>query len=124
MSWRARLGGLLGGKPAPRPVAKAKAKTPDRAQLIADAMATHHRIGAPLRADLTKALKALEDRRTLRDPEALQRLLALAQARKAIAGLLSGGLRRYVVLAGLRQWNEGAGGPGGKPATGRVTARR
>ncbi|TAK99597.1 MAG: hypothetical protein EPO08_15905 [Rhodospirillaceae bacterium] len=108
--WGTRLTALWRGK-KPAPVkarkalpAKSKGGQDPRAQLIHDALALHRDHGAPLRAALNKAVKGLEDRRTLRDPEALARLLALAQAQRAMQRLFAGDLRRYLVLAGLRQW--------------------
>jgi len=102
--------GLFGGKAAPargkggtNPSGKAAA--PSRAQLIKDALALHETRGAELRAALNTELKRLENPRTLRDAAELQRLLALAQARKAMARLMNGDLRRYLVLTGLRQWS-------------------
>ncbi len=95
---------LFGGKkkPPPKPAAKPK---PTRADLIAAALTLHKARGAELRTGLTNAMKALEDRRTLRDPEELERLLALVQAHRAMKRLFSNDLRRYLVLAGLRQWS-------------------
>src|SRR5579871_5814381 len=104
-NWTARLSALLGGK---KPARGAQAKPAGargvsknaRAQLIENALTLHRDTGAPLRAALNKAVKGLEDRRTLRDPEALARLLALVQAQRAMQRLFSGDLRRYLVLAG------------------------
>ena len=109
--WGARLTALWRGKkPAQLKTAKAKAhgskgvNESARMRLINQALAIHRDQGAALRTDLNKILKRLEDRRTLRDPEALERLLALAQAQRAMQRLFAGDLRRYLVLAGLRQW--------------------
>ena len=130
MNWRRRIASLWGGgaPPSPsRPVArKPGAQGTDRAALIAAAMAAHRQQGAPLRAELQKAIKALADRRTLRDPAALERLLALAQAQQALARLFANDLRRYVVLAGLRHWlgpDGPATGPASRPAA-KVVVRR
>jgi hypothetical protein len=103
------LSGLFGGKSQPArgkaAAAAPKAAVPMRAQLIKEALALHEAHGATLRAALHADLKRLENPRTLRDAAELQRLLALAQARKTMARLLGGDLRRYLVLAGLRQWS-------------------
>jgi hypothetical protein len=94
-------------KSAPGRVARTKAAK--------EVMALHHTQGAVLRDALRTALKGLEDRRTLRDPETLERLLALAQAQRAMGRLLSGDLRRYLVLAGLRQWSGAEPDPQQRP---------
>ena len=77
-----------------------------RDQLIKDAMRIHHASGASVRAVIRTALKGLEDRRTLRDPEALERLLAVVRAQRTITQFMDSSLRRYLVLAGLRHWAE------------------
>ncbi len=98
-------GGAGTGKASSAKAGSGKAAAPVRPQLIKDALALHETHGAALRAALTAELKHLENPRTLRDPNELQRLLALAQARKVMARLMNGDLRRYLVLAGLRQWS-------------------
>jgi len=123
--WRTRLSSLFGRK---KPPARAKTKSAPstgihdspRARLIKATLAMHREQGAVLRASLHKSLQSLEDRRTLRDPEALERLLALAQAQRAMQRLFSGDLRRYLVLAGMRQWAGKEPGPvGASPVQGR-----
>ena len=99
---------LFGGKkkPPPNPAAKTKTTAKDpRADLISAALALHKTRGAEMRAGLINAVRALEDRKILRDPEELERLLALVQAHTAMKRLMSHDLRRYLVLAGLRQWS-------------------
>jgi hypothetical protein len=85
--------------------------------------------GAELRTTLRNAVKALEDRKTLRNPDELQRLLALVQAHRAMKLLFSNDLRQYLVLAGFRQWTgrepaapSGTSGPG--KGRGAVVVRR
>jgi hypothetical protein len=100
---------LWGGKkkPAPKPAAATKPAAKDpRADLIATALALHKTQGAEMRASLQNALQALADRKTLRNPGELARLLALVNAHLALKRLLSHDLRRYLVLAGLRAWTE------------------
>jgi hypothetical protein len=95
---------LWGGKKKPAPKAAAKPKPASRPELIQAALALHKVRGAELRTGLRNAVKALEDRNTLRNPEELERLLALVQAHRAMRRLFSNDLRRYLVLAGIRQW--------------------
>jgi hypothetical protein len=98
---------LFGGKkkPAAKPAAKTKGSVKDpRADLISTALALHKTHGAEMRAALTNAVKALKDRKTLRNPAELARLLALVEAHRAMGRLFSHDLRRYLVLSGLRQW--------------------
>lgn len=107
---------LWGGKKkaAVKPATtKTKPKDP-RADLITTALALHKTHGAELRATLQGAVKALEDRKTLRDPHELARLLSLVQAHRAMKRLFSGDLRRYLVLSGFREWTGKE--PGGVPA--------
>ncbi len=98
---------LFGGKKKPAAKGAAKPKGPvkdPRADLISAALALHKTQGAEVRASLTNAVKALEDRKTLRNPAELERLLALVQAHRAMKRLFSGDLRRYLVLTGMREW--------------------
>ena len=106
------LGRLIGGKkPAAVPRAKKSGDEPSRAQLIQNAMAIHRAQGAQVREVLQKSMKSLEDRKTLRDPEALQRALAIVQAQRAIQGLFAGGLKQYLVVSGLREMTGKEPGP-------------
>jgi len=102
--WFSSLWGKKKSQPKLPVKAKGPAKDP-RADLIKTALALHQTHGDALRASLTKAVSALEDRRTLRDPEKLERLLSIVQAQRAMQRLFAGDLRRYLVLAGMRQWN-------------------
>ena len=127
-----RLKRLLTGAP---PGGRAKAKRPpaktgatDRAAVIAAAMAVYRtgrvqgrdaldQIAADLRAKLPTALH---------DREGLERLLALHRAHTDLRKLLGHDLKRYLVLAGIRQWL-GEGGPPSSSArvgSGRKPSRR
>lgn len=95
---------LWGGKKKPPPKPAAKPAPISRGELIQAALVLHKVRGAEMRTELQNAVKALEDRRTLRRPEELERLLALVQAHRAMKRLFSNDLRQYLVLAGIRQW--------------------
>ena len=131
--------GLWGKKPAAKVPAKTpappKGRTPvaesDRAKLIAQALATHRVQGAVLRAALDRTIADLEraKEKLLRDPDGLDRLLSLVRARRMLRALLGSDLRRYLVLTGLRQWQEEGRGPSptvnepGRPRRSRVVRR-
>ena len=125
-----------GKKPTPEPGAKPTAKKPapkgralvaqsDRAKLIAQGLAAHRLHGAALRATLDRTIADLEraQAKLLRNPQALDRLLSLARARRALRAMLGSDLRRYLVLTGLREWLEQSGRPN-PPATGKATQPR
>jgi hypothetical protein len=140
MNWRARLGGLLGGTPKPAaksPTAKSTAKsaTPSkamrpaladspRAKVIAEAKRIHRAQSANIRAQIAKSIDELQRAgpKTLRDPEALERLMGLIQAQRALSGLMGHDLKRYLVLGGLRQFMAKDAGPP-KPPKPRVVRR-
>lgn len=111
MGLRDRLGQLFGAKPKPaarKPAAKGplpSVKDSPRAKLIAEAMRIHRTQGAMVRQVLTDAVGELQKggAKTLRDPEALARLMGLIQAQRTMKRLMSGDLRRYLVLNGVRE---------------------
>jgi hypothetical protein len=111
VSLRARLRDLFGrsAKAAPKSAAKPPRSSgvadSARAKLIAEALAIHRAQGERLRGTIMSTIDELQrgGAKTLRDPEALARLMALIQARRTMAGLMAGGLKRYLVLGGLRE---------------------
>ncbi len=114
MGWRDSLNGLLGKKPkaAPRkPAAKGPpaVKDSDRAKLIAEALKVHRTQGAMVRDVLASAVGELQAGgvKTLRDPHALERLMSLIQAQRTMKRLMSGDLRRHVMLNGVRELRDG-----------------
>ncbi len=105
-----RLKKLLAGAPAnPRVKAKAvpdRAGAPDRAAVIAAAMAIYRKGRAQGRDVLDRAMADLRAKAPapLHDREGLERLLALHRAHADLRKLMGHDLKRYLVLTGLRQW--------------------
>ena len=96
---------------------KNKKDNPTRAQLIENALAIHRKHGNALRRQLDRSLQSLAaDKKVLRDPDELARLMALAHARRSMGRLMAGDLRRYLVLSGVRELLE----PDAKKGTARV----
>jgi hypothetical protein len=106
MNWRARFAHLLGA-PAPRRTAERRAAKPSesRAELIAAAREIQRTHGRAVRAVLQSSIDALQKdgAKTLRDPDAVARLMGLIHAQRVMHGLMRGDLKRYLVLTGLRQ---------------------
>ena len=102
----------LFGAPAPRkPTKRLNAKTNgvakvDRATIIAEAMKIYRQQRAKARGVLDKAIAAFRAKppSPLNDREGTERLLALRQAEMDLGRLFAHDLKRFLVLAGIRQW--------------------
>lgn len=110
MNWRARLGKLVGA--ASKTPAKKTAKKPlpapagsARAQIIAEARRIHSAQSANVRRQIAQSIDELQraGAKTLHDPVALERLMGLIQASRAMGGLMRHDLKRNLVLTGMPQ---------------------
>jgi len=106
----------LFGSPSPRkptkPAKKYIASKTDRAALIAEAMKVYREQRAQARGVLDKAVADFRAKppSPVADREGTERLLALRQAHLDMGRLLTHDLKRFLVLAGIRQWlGEGRG---------------
>ena len=86
-------------------IGKPDIKNSARAKLIAEAVALHKIHSAPIRAIIANAARTLEKdtARALRNPAELSRLLAIVEAGRTFDRLMSGGLKSYLVLTGVRE---------------------
>jgi hypothetical protein len=112
VSW---LKGLFGGKPEPKKkappgkTAKTYNAPTNRAEVIAAAMAVHRRERAHAQEVLQKALHDLQAKPPRpTDLAGMTRLLSLRQAVLSLKGHMAHDLKRYQVLAGVKQLMESA----------------
>jgi hypothetical protein len=124
-----RLRALVGRRPKLKQTAKPPARKTnsilppsERAALIADAMAIYRQNAVGVRGVIEGALKQLRDHPpNIRDEGAYARLFSIYQAYLALRRLMNHRERRYLVLAGLREWLEQRPAP---PTAGRKVVRR
>jgi len=107
---------LFGSPPPRKPVKRALVKRSpaktysvgklDRAAVIAEAMQIYRRQQAKARGVLEKAVAEFRAKppSPLADREGMERLLALRQAELDLGRLFAHDLKRFLVLAGIRQW--------------------